>query len=170
MITGTLRLGSGLLAVVLAGLAAVKLSDVDGYARALASFALVDNNRAWEAATLFAAVEACAAVLLLLVALGGRHAITAFQGGAALALSASLAYAILVVNAFYTGHQLPGTALYGTFFTQAPRSPFVVLEVLALLSWSAWLLTSAFLLPSEPPPRRPRRRRARRKPALTSAG
>ncbi len=165
MISRAQRLGALLLAVVFGVLAFAKLVDADGYAYALASFSIVEEERAWEAGTLLAAVEACAATLLFLVALAGRHAIVAFQGGALLAMSASLAYAILVVSAFYEEQDLARAALFGTLLRHE-RSPYVIVEVLVLLSCSAWLLTSAFLAPDEAHPHRPpRRRKRRRRPA-----
>lgn len=169
MITKTQRAGAALLALVLGALAMAKLLDVDGYASALGSFSFVDEARAWEAGTLFAAAEACASALLFLVVIGGRHALVAFQGGAALALAAALGYAILVVSAFYTGDRLDDTALFGTLLAQAPRSPYVVLEVLLLLTWSAWLLSASFLAPHAVP----RRRRGKGNaapPSLTPVG
>lgn len=174
VITPSQRVGAGLLALLLGSLATLKLLDSDGYASALSSFTVVESERAYEAGTLFAAVEGTAALLLLLVALFGRHAIVAFQGGALLAMSAALAYAILVVNAYYTGQDLgtalSGAALFGTALAQAPRSPYAVVEVLLLLSWSAWMLTSAFLMPEEPRRRVSRKVRRARRAALKTAG
>lgn len=154
--TPALRLAAGGLAVIFGALAADKLLDLDGYAAALATSPLVAPDTAWEAATLLAALEACAAALLVLVAFAGRHARVAFEGGAALALAASLAYAILIVSAFYAEHPIDAGGLFGTRL--APRVPTAALVafVLLLLSWSAWLLTNAFLLPNVPPRRRRR--------------
>lgn len=158
MMTPAQRLAAGALAVFLGALAIDKLLDLDGYVSALAALPLVDEARAWEAATLFAAVEACAAILLALAALAGRHARVAFEGGAGLALATSIGYAIVVVSEYYAEHDLVAGALFGTRVAVRIPPPVLIALVLVLMSWSAWLLATAFLLPNEPV-RRPRRRR-----------
>lgn len=135
-------------------LAVLKLLDLEGHAEALAAFPLVTPERARGGATLLAAVELCAAALLALAALAGRHARVAFEGGAALALGASLGYAILIVSAAYGERPLDEGVLFG--IRASPRLPTSVLVgfVVVLLSWSAWLLSAALSLPREPAQRR----------------
>lgn len=162
--TPGLRMVAGALALILGAFAVDKLLDLAGYAAALGSLPLVESDAAWEAALLYAVLEACAAGLLALVAAFGRHARVALQGGAALALAASLGYAILIVSEFYAEHPLEAGALLGTRVAPLLPVPALVVLVVLLLSGSAWLLMSAFLLPNEPV-----RRRRRRRPAPATA-
>lgn len=163
--TPGLRMVAGALAIVLGALAVDKLLDLAGYAAALAALPLVADENAGEAALLFAALEACAAVMLALVAAFGPHARRALEGGAALALAASLAYAILIVSEYYAEHPLDAGALLGARVAPLlPVSALVILVVM-MLSSSAWLLARAFLSPNEPS----RRRRRRPRPAAALA-
>lgn len=152
------RLWAGALALILGALGIDKLLDLDGYVGALAALSLVEDGHAWEAATLLAAVELTGALLLALAAIAGLHARIAFEGGAALALAASIAYAIVVISEYYEGHDLVAGALFGTRFAVRAAAPVLIALVFALMSCAAWLLATAFLLPEEPPPRRRKKR------------
>jgi hypothetical protein len=100
-----------ILAVVLLAMGAGKLSDVAGYARALASFRVIPVAALGAVAWSWLAAELAAGALLLA---GGRAA----RAGAMLALAVNLAYAAMTTQAFARHLSIDNCSCFGVHLRQ----------------------------------------------------
>lgn len=137
-----------ILGLLLVAMGAGKLSDVTGYARALAAFRIVPVAAQAVVAWSWLAGELVAGALLLA---GGRLA----RVGAIAAVAINLAYAALTTQAFARHLSIDNCTCFGVHLRQR-LSWFVLLQDAYMIALSVWVLVksgdSAARRSTPPPP------------------
>jgi uncharacterized membrane protein YphA (DoxX/SURF4 family) len=122
-----------ILGVVLLAMGAGKLSDVHGYAAALAAFRVIPDGALQIVAIAWLCAELAAGALLVA---GVR---TARVAGAPLALCVNIAYAALTTQAYARGLAVANCTCFGVHLAQR-LSWFVLLQDAYMIFLSAWVL------------------------------
>lgn len=135
-----------ILAVLLIAMGAGKLSDLDGYARALAAFALIPPGALPTVAAAWTALELAGGLLLLVGA----------RAGAVAALLSSVGYAVLTTQAYARHLDVRNCTCFGVHLAQR-LSWLVLLQDAYMIALSLYVLVAVA--------RRSRRRRPAGSPA-----
>jgi uncharacterized membrane protein YphA (DoxX/SURF4 family) len=138
-----------ILGLVMLAMGAGKLSDVNGYAAALAAFCVISAGALHTVAWIWLIAELCAGVLLVL---GDRAA----RWGALLALVINLGYAALTTQAYARHLPIDNCTCFGVHLRQR-LSWFVLAQDAYMIAFSAYVYYAA-------------RRATRRSPAGSPAG
>ena len=124
-----------ILGAVLLAMGAGKLSDVGGYALALAGFRVIPQGALASVAWTWLACELAAGALLLV---GGRAA----RAGAVLALALNVAYALMTTQAYARHLSIDNCTCFGVHLRQR-LSGWVLAQDAYMIALSAWVLAKS---------------------------